>query len=233
MNEVLVFTIATNGYDEIFKEYIASQEDYAKSQGYDFLVFRGRPKSGISGSDSAWLKVPLILKALNEGYRKILFLDSDCMVMPHTPPIESMYKRDGLFYMAKDGREDIFNTGVMMIINDDRTIKLFRRILNFSDVPGFFFPKRFQALYEMGHIVYFSRDKQWLKEIERKWNDNTNEVTGHYVLHAHGMYHKKPRSKESEVSVSKSLRNKVISGSRCFRLKKLSNWFWEKSVMNK
>ena len=59
--KVLIFSIATNGYDEIYRDYLKAHQEYANKYGYKYIAFTKSPPFGISGSNSAWLKVAIIL----------------------------------------------------------------------------------------------------------------------------------------------------------------------------
>ena len=87
-----MFTIATNGYDQIFQDCLDSHRNYAKKMGYKYIAFTKSPPNGISGTNSAWLKVALMLQALKQGYKSVFFIDADALIRSYTPAIESVLK---------------------------------------------------------------------------------------------------------------------------------------------
>ncbi|XOV91151.1 MAG: hypothetical protein ACFHWX_13170 [Bacteroidota bacterium] len=227
INKTLIFSIATNGYDQIFEGYLTSQKQYAERFGYEYKLFADHEKSGISASDSAWLKVPLIIKALEAGYEWIAFFDADCMLFEHTPDIKSVNTEDKCFYMAQDCRMEIPNTGVMIIRNHPQVVRLFRKILRYSDLPLKFLPRKHWALYEMGHVVHFSINQPFFEWLDQRWNDTINKYPDHYVLHAHGSYSKKDRSKQRPMTLFESLFFRFKKGLRVSRLKKSADYYWK------
>jgi hypothetical protein len=88
--KIFMFTIATNGYDEVFQDCLDSHKKYATNQGYKYIAFTKSPPDGISGTNSAWLKVAIILRALKKGYENVFFIDADAFIHEYTPPIESV-----------------------------------------------------------------------------------------------------------------------------------------------
>lgn len=68
-----MFTIATNGYDKVFKDCLDSHRNYASKMSYKYISFTKSPPDGISGTNSAWLKVAIILRALKKGYKNVFF----------------------------------------------------------------------------------------------------------------------------------------------------------------
>ena len=58
--EHVVFSIATNGYEEVFKDCLDSQRDYCKRYGLNYCLIQGCPPWGINAHDSSWLKIPAL-----------------------------------------------------------------------------------------------------------------------------------------------------------------------------
>ncbi|MFM5999173.1 MAG: hypothetical protein ACKPCI_33080 [Dolichospermum sp.] len=223
-----MFTIATNGYDEVFKDCLDSHKEYATRQGYHYVAFTKSPPNGISGTNSAWLKVAIILRALKKGYKNVFFLDSDALIHNYTPAIESVFCPEKQIYMSVESSGN-FNSGVIIVINHPQSIKFFEKLLLRADVPGFILPKSDRNLYENGHVINLSKNSPIVQIISPKWNYNFNTVLPEneqeYILHGRGMYNKKPRSQTKSQSLLQSLFLRISQGPRYFLLKHLLKFY--------
>lgn len=168
MNETLVFSIATNGYHKLFSEHLESQKRYAKAKGYKYKLFKGSPPWGIDGTESSWLKIPLCIKAMDAGYRSILFLDADCYVKKKTPNLKSLFEKNKSFYICKDYRAEALNPGVFLVQQNDKLKKDLWKSMIVSDVPIGMMPGGENMLYEMGHMNYFLKGKKYVKKNTKK-----------------------------------------------------------------
>lgn len=227
-NKTLIFTIATNGYDEVFKDCLDSHNKYAMNQGYNYIAFTKSPPSGISGTNSAWLKVAIILRALKKGYKNVFFIDSDALIQDYTPPIESFFCPEKFVYMSVESSGN-FNSGVIIVINNEQAINFFKKLLFRADLPGFILPKSDRNLYENGHVINLAKNSTIVQIISPKWNYNFNTVLPEneqeYILHGRGMWNKKPRAKEKPLSLFQSLLLKISQGPRYFLLKRLLKFY--------
>lgn len=223
-----IFTIATNGYDEVFKDCLDSHKKYATTQGYNYIAFTKSPPNGISGTNSAWLKVAIILRALKKGYKKVFFVDADALIQDYTPPIESVFSPDKSIYMSVESSGN-FNSGVIIVINNSQSIKFFEDLLLRADIPGFMLPKSDRNLYENGHVINLAKKSPLVQIISPKWNYNFNTVLQEneqeYILHGRGTWNKKPRSKEKPISLFQSFLLKISQGPRYFLLKRLLKFY--------
>lgn len=224
----LLFSIATNGYDEIYKEYLESHQAYADRYGYKYIAFTKSPPEGISGTNSAWLKIPLILKALNKGYINVFFIDSDALIRKHTPPIASVFEPNKFVYMSVESTGK-FNSGVIIVRNAAQSVYLFKKILTRADVPNLILPRSDRCLYENGHVRNIAKNSPVVKTISPKWNYNylTTLAEGEteYILHGRGTWQKKHRSKSQPLTLLESFKRRVKEGSRYLLLKRLSSFY--------
>jgi hypothetical protein len=227
MRKTLVFSIATNGYHEIFSEHLESQRKYAKENGYEYELFKGNPPWGIDGTESAWLKIPLCIKAMDAGYTSILFLDADCYVKKKTPNLKAIYEENKSFYICKDYRIEALNTGVFLALNDENLKRDLWKALIMSDIPTGMMPGGKNMLYEMGHLNYFLGGKSYTKKLPKKWNDNHEASEKSFVIHGVGDYEAKPRSKSEKLSKNKSILKRIKKGLRIFRLIRSSKYYWQ------
>lgn len=226
----LVFSIATNGYDEIFEDCIDSQKAYCTKYGYEYTLFNGSSPYGIDGTESAWMKIPLMVRALEAGYDWVVFLDADCLIKENAPDFLSVEQPGKHLYLAKDARIEQFNTGVIVARNKDEVKALLKKMVRISDFPHSFFPKKFQCLYEMGHFNYVIYGNKLVERIDQKWNNNSGKEIGEYVWHGAAMFHRKPRAKQAKKRVSKlqKLVQNLRKRPRVLRLKKQTDYFWNK-----
>ncbi|KEP72305.1 hypothetical protein HR12_47155 [Microbacterium sp. SUBG005] len=80
----LIFTIAQNGYATAFLPCIASQRAYAKRLDAQFVAIT-KPARVSNTALSAWLKIPVMLHALEAGYDWVIYIDADCEVRRDAP----------------------------------------------------------------------------------------------------------------------------------------------------
>jgi hypothetical protein len=226
--KTFMFTIATNGYDEIFQDCLDSHKKYATNQGYKYIAFTKSPPSGISGTNSAWLKVAIILRALKKGYENVFFIDADAFIHEYTPPIESVFCSEKYVYMSVESSGN-FNSGVIIVINNPQAIKFFETLLLRADVPNFMLPKSDRNLYENGHVINLAKKSPTVQIINPKWNYNFNtfleENEKEYICHGRGTWTKKPRSKEKMLSLTQALLLRITQGPRYFAIKSLLKFY--------
>jgi hypothetical protein len=226
--QTLFFSIATNSYDEIYKNYLRAHQQYANRYGYKYIAFTKSPPSGISGTNSAWLKVAIILRALKKGYKNVFFIDADALIQDYTPPIESLFLKEKYIYMSVELSGN-FNSGVIIFINHQESIDFFKKLLLRADVPGFLLPKSDRCLYENGHVINLAKNSPIVQIIDPKWNYNYNtevkEGEKEYIWHGRDTWHQKPRSKAKKMSYLDSSVQRLSEGPRYFLLKRLLKFY--------
>ncbi len=180
----LIYSIATNGYAYLFKSYLRSQRDYARKQGYDYVVVR-RPRIiwRNSGHDSAWLKIPLMVAALLKGYRWVVFIDADCDVQAECPGVDSVEKPGSCVYVS-NGFSGRPNSGVMIVKNSEKAMAFFRRLIEASDREDI--PAEDWAPFENGHFIHYARQWDGLHILDPMWNNNRDADMDDYVRHYSG-----------------------------------------------
>lgn len=112
-----------------------SQSDFAGRNGFAYCRLDQPPE--YMGRPAAWMKVPLIVKLMQEGYKRILFIDADAMVTNRDFSIDSLFARlertPRPILLTED--EDGINTGVMFVQNTDAALRLLDLIwLNDTDI---------------------------------------------------------------------------------------------------
>ncbi len=178
----LMFTIATNGYNHIYRKCISSQKRYAAKNSYNYLLIDRLPWL-TSPKASAWLKIPLILQGLKAGYDWVFFIDADCAIRYDAPRFESIEVSDKFLYLAR-GFSGRVNSGVMLVRNTLETQHFFQNLLEQVDYSKI--PESDKTLYENGHIIYYSKRCQFLHILDKRWNNNSDPTLDDYVRHFSG-----------------------------------------------
>lgn len=180
--KTLVYTIALNGYDERWEHCLQSHRKYAERyRDYEYIAVTEAPK-GTSLTDSVWLKISLMVKALEAGYAWVLWVDADCEIMPRCPRIQSLEKEGKSLYLAK-GHSGRVNAGMMIVKNTLDTLCFYQLILENMEQK---IPSKYRVLYENGHVIYYSLDKEYLDVIDQKWNNCIDPELNDYIRHYTG-----------------------------------------------
>jgi hypothetical protein len=180
---VFVFSIATNDFDIFFRRCIKSHQDYADRQGYCYrLIVPPRPTD--KGDRVGWLKIPMVLAALERGYDWVMFLDADCEVTARAPRVESIEQPDKSLYLVL-GHTKRVNSGVILVKNTPESRDFFRTVLANAEepVPTDGFPP---FPYENGHMIHYSRSFAGLELLDQRWNNNVDLNLADYVRHYSG-----------------------------------------------
>lgn len=178
-SDLLIFSIALNGYQFLYKNCISSHKNYAKKHGYCYQAVK-RPYMTQLGSECCWLKLTLSLRAFQAGYNKVLFVDADAFINEDAPAIEQVIRREKHVYLAKSytGR---FNSGVMFMLKHEDTIAWLNRIVAsrmtlvpLSDSVGW---------GENGHIITHSKNQAFIETMDRRWNNTYDPTLDDYIRH--------------------------------------------------
>lgn len=137
-SDTVVCTVAI-GAD--FRKRVAlcleSHEKFAAFQNITLCVLDERPP--YMGRPAAWMKIPLIAKLLQAGYKRVLFIDADAMVTNLNFSIEDMFAKlaETKCPILVTEDEDGINSGVMFIQNISAAYRLLDLIwLNDSDIQN-------------------------------------------------------------------------------------------------
>lgn len=173
-SNILVFCVALNGYKQIYQQCIDSHKRYAKQHGYQYLLV-DHPNGSITAS--VWLKIPLLIQALDNGYDWVAFIDADCYVNPNTPAIQSLEKKDKSLYMAR-GFSGNINSGVIFAKQCIRVRNLLQKIY---DNCNHQFPETDWG--ENGHVIHYAQGWTGLSILDQRWNNNTDPDLDDYIRH--------------------------------------------------
>jgi hypothetical protein len=202
-SNILMFSIAQNGYDFIYSKCIKSQELYARINSYDYVLVN-RPRWVNAAVESAWLKIPLILEGLSRGYEWVFFIDADCEIRPQAPRVESLEVPGKYLYLVQ-GRSGRVNSGVIITKNTPDTRSFFQKVLNSIErqVPE---EDRKNIKYENGHIIYHSKQIKYMYLLDLRWNNTYNSNLNDYIRHYTGpmrQYYQKPILSDIKVKTLK------------------------------
>lgn len=178
-SDLLIFSIALNGYQFLYKNCIASHQHYAKKHGYCYQAV-SRPFMTELGSECCWLKLTLTLRAFKAGYEKVLFIDADAYINNNAPAIETTIRPEKYVYLAKSytGR---FNSGVMFMLNREYTITWLKLIL--ANRTTLVSAKDSVGWGENGHIIKYSKNQTFIESIDRRWNNTYDPNLDDYIRH--------------------------------------------------
>ncbi len=178
-NNVLVFSIALNGYQWLYKDCIASHKRYAESNGYIYQVVT-RPYATSIGVECCWLKLTLMIEALDSGYDAVLFVDADAYIQTHTPKLSSVLLPDKYVYLAKSytGR---YNSGVILLKNHNKVRRWLNSIIIARHQP--ISAKNDVGWGENGHIIEYTQHCQFVTTLDRVWNNTYDPELDDYIRH--------------------------------------------------
>ena len=152
---------------------------YAKKHGYDYVAVK-RPFITSIGRECAWLKVSLMLKAIESGYSTIMFVDADAFMQERAPKIEVMFEPDKTVYMA-EGYSGRLNSGVIIIKNSVNSKVWLDELLKKCGLDS---EKNSDIGWgENGHIISLSRGRSFIQTIDKRWNNNNDEGLDDYIRH--------------------------------------------------
>jgi hypothetical protein len=178
---VLVFSIALNGYGGIWRSCIRSHRTYARRWGFHYACVE-LPWT-VPPGEAAWLKVPLIVRALEHGrHAWVLFLDADALVRAHCPDFRRVAVPGRDVYLAP-GHSGRVNSGVIMARRSAESLRFFRGIV--ADCESAVLAED-AAPYENGHVIKHARASRLVGLVERQWNNTADPGLDDYVRHFTG-----------------------------------------------
>lgn len=180
-----MFTVALGGHRWLFSPCIRTQCDYARCMGFDCAVVRHAFEPSRAQA-SAWLKVPLLISALRNGYDAVGYFDADCEVRAHTPDFRAVF--DGAHAEAglamAPGHSGRLNSGVIFARATGHAIGLLERIVENAERPV---PTAERTTYENGHFIHYATGHPALLVIPHdRWNNNSRLNPSSYVQHYSG-----------------------------------------------
>lgn len=184
-HDVLVFSIALEGYSGLFRSCIKTQQDYCARFNFDYVLIDKSPRP-LLPTEAAWLKLFLLRAALECDYKWIAFIDADCEVRLHTPSfIQDLeqFNNSKSIFMAH-GFSGRINSGVIMMKNSKKAFDYLEEVIQNGDSPV---SQEDQALYENGHMIHYGKNNPNVQIIESvKWNNNISLNENSYIQHYSG-----------------------------------------------
>ncbi|QCR41361.1 hypothetical protein C1N74_13660 [Microbacterium sp. SGAir0570] len=179
----LIYTVGQNGYDIAYRRCIASQRSYAARLGVTYAAVT-EPKRMPDTAISAWLKIPLLLQALEAGYEHVAFIDADAEVRETAPDFRLELTGDADVAMAL-GRSGRMNSGVILARNGDGALEYFRRVMEsiVEEIPD---EARANLKYENGNVIYVTDQIGGVEVLDQRWNNTADPDLDDHVRHYTG-----------------------------------------------
>lgn len=182
----LVLTLATDGYDAIWRFCLDSQRRYCERLGYEHRIVTKR----VGGLNGKWSKLQLALEALREG-RDVLVIDADVEITAVAPPFTPLIEAHGHDIAGVLGISGRINSGVMAFSgrDDSRAAAFLADCLAERETPvpreDFVTPEG-----ENGHVINVLRRDAYaphVHHIDPAWNCCVPQgATEAYLLHYTG-----------------------------------------------
>ncbi len=195
-HSILIFSIATNGYDRHFADFLGKQATYARELGADYWVADAAPPWGISAHDSAWLKIPLLCAGLWRGYDWVIYLDADCEMRTLLSPLPVVAGAQEDVFVCHDFSQRI-NSGVMIVRNTAAARRLLCRIWLSAFLPARLLPVEDRNSYENGHVIHFMKSHPAVRIIDGRWNWTTHDDAQDSFIHHYGGWSARPSPSQS------------------------------------
>ncbi|WP_440873958.1 hypothetical protein [Thalassotalea sp. PLHSN55] len=178
-NSTLVFSIALNGYQWLYRKQLNSHKRFAQKYGYQYICV-SRPFVSTLGVECCWLKLTLMREAFRAGYNNVMFLDADAFVQKSCPAISEVFSHNKYLYMAK-GYSKRFNSGVIIAQNHPKTSQWLSTIINsrFNNIKA----ENSVGWGENGHIIEHSKNCDFISELNHKWNNTFDEQLNDFIRH--------------------------------------------------
>jgi hypothetical protein len=201
--KTLVFTIAQNGYGAAYLTCIASQRAYAKRIGAEYVSVT-KPRSVPAAALSAWLKVPLMLHALESGYDWVAYIDADCEVKQDAPDFRKELASSPKQVFMALGRSGRVNSGVMIARRGEESEAYFARVLGSATekIPA---EDRADLKYENGNVIYVTRLTDAVDTLPGEWNNSIDPGLRDHIRHYTG-----PMRAQLRRSLPRELQYRVI-----------------------
>lgn len=177
--KTLVFSIAMNGYQLLYKHCLSSHQRYAKRCNYDYIAVT-QPAYTMLGVECCWLKLTLIKQALLAGYTDVLFIDADAEVKNSAPALDTIKQIDKHLYLA-NGYSNRFNSGVIYARAHASVIDWLNRVLAAKDggIPN----EDDVGWGENGYVIHFAKQCEFIATLDSKWNNTWQPELADYIRH--------------------------------------------------
>jgi len=183
--EAVVVNVAVNGYGWMYPDCVRSHHRYAREHGYAVLRLTSA-EVRVDRPDAAWVKLDLLLAALEDGAPWALLVDADADVTPATPRLESVAVEGRDVYAAR-GRSGRWNSGVLIVRNTASARALLRGIRDSWDTPV---PEDQWGTWtdwgENGHVIHALDRYDGVHELPVEWNNSVDPDRPSFIRHRTG-----------------------------------------------
>lgn len=188
---LLIFSIALNGYQWLYRDCLKSHAWYADKIGADYVKV-DRPYFTHVGTECCWLKLLLLKQALHNNYDLVLFLDADTQVQGIAPDIREVVTPDKHIYMAL-GKTMRFNSGVILLQKSVQATDFIDEVLSSHGCP---LTKQDDVGWgENGHIIQAAKGNNWVSKLSVEWNNSWQPQLTDYIRHYnHGIMRNQMKS---------------------------------------
>jgi hypothetical protein len=132
------------------------------------------------GVECCWLKLTLMLEALNAGYDTVLFVDADAYIKKLAPELATTFRPLKYLYLAKSytGR---YNSGVILVRNDQHIRDWLNKVISRRHEPVSL--ENSVGWGENGHIIQYTKDCKFVSTLSRSWNNTFDPDLDDYIRH--------------------------------------------------
>lgn len=175
----LVFTVGYNGYDAIWEDCVNATKAYCDRLQYSFCIVGQDTYTDLS-MESAWVKIPLIIAAIDAGHQELMFIDSDARPSADCPNFSDLFSEGKDVYIA-NGFSGRPNSGVMIIRPSRKSRAFFKEVL---EIAGKKIPRKHVVGWgENGEVINVASRSETFQSISHKWNNNRDPELDDYVRH--------------------------------------------------
>jgi hypothetical protein len=175
----LVFSVALNGYQWVYRRNIRTHRAYAEKFKLDYALVESPAVTGLL-MECCWVKLPLMMSALAAGYDWVFYIDADAEIKSECPDFRTLAKPERFLYMAH-GFSARVNSGVIIARDSPEVRGFFATVMRGFDrnLPA----EDDVGWGENGHVIHFSRNLPFLEVIPSTWNNNRSPELADYVRH--------------------------------------------------
>ncbi|BDX08247.1 hypothetical protein [Planctobacterium marinum] len=176
---MMVFSIALNGYQWLYRHCINSHREYADRINAEYVCV-SRPRFTSMGIECCWLKLLLLREALNKGYQWVLFIDADAYVQQEAPDIRLHADEAKSIYMA-NGKTGRFNSGVILLRNGKPAKQFIDEVIASKGQP---LAKAHQVGWgENGYIIQAAAANPHVARLPLQWNNTWQPDLADHIRH--------------------------------------------------
>jgi hypothetical protein len=160
--------------DAAFVPYLAlsyaPHAAYAARCGADYVVYTGRKDPGLHPS---WNRIPLLLDGLWQGYRKLAWVDADCLVVApevnlFTATADAVPLQMCRYADVQWRGQDHFNAGVLVVNSGDAALTALSYVWARR---GEHAPHHYETFWEQNWLLDYAYDHPWaVSELPHRFN---------------------------------------------------------------